>query len=228
VRRMLVDEYDPVVVLEQHERPAQLEQRRNDRGRRIRRGSSAEVCSVANGPCGRRPVRGDILAWREKPVCDGCHRAQQLHVGRPFIFQRGPARRPASNAEGSARVEGTQGAPHCFLHCALDGPAVLKAHLGLGGVHIDVDTVAWHHELQQERRTQARGERRAIRAFGGAQQAVVAYRTTIHRDERSPARGADVGRPLDQAAHLGHTANVLHVDQAVARVRAPERGDAIA
>ena len=164
---MLVDEHDTVVMLVQQVRAAELHQRWN--GDLLGRGLVASTSLVAS--------------TEERRV--GGRRA-----GSPAVPE-GPARLrrvPDARAGGQQRraVQDAERAPNGAFDGALDVPAVVKAHLGLRRMDVDVDGVTRKLDLERERRPQSGRQRGAIRAFHRPRQADVAHRAPIH-DERGAA-----------------------------------------
>ena len=225
VRRVLVDEHDAVVVLEHHVRAPQLHERRNvaDCSRRRRRRRRRRRTARRH----RRPARtgrrfasiglasATALRRRRRPR-RGCGR------------RRGRGYRPRRAAERRARVEGAERATHRRFDGALDLPAIAKAHLGLRRMHVDVDHVRGDDDVEKQRRTNAGGNRRSIRRFGGAHDSRVANRAPVHREKDAPRRRADVGRPFDEPGHVRRAAHVVDVEQATRERAAVHRGEAIA
>ena len=109
---------------------------------------------------------------------------EQPVVGASRCGAAAPRRRPRAARSGGARGAATTGRPNvapasnvpsarrtAVLDGALDLPAIAKAHLGLGRMHVDVDHVRGDDDVEEERRTHAGGNRRSIRGFGGAHDA---------------------------------------------------------
>src|SRR5918992_583426 len=74
-----------------------------------------------------------------------------------------PASSRAPNSDGARALERAERAADRELDDALDDPAVVESHLGFGRVHVDVERVGGHHELEKDRRTNAGGDRGPVR-----------------------------------------------------------------
>ena len=223
VRRMLVDEDDRLVSLEQNPRAPQLRQRRDgDRFPRV----GSEAVGAAGAPIGRR---GLVVTVAEQ----GCRQARWRHAQQANVHRRPRLeleRRGGRRREPDGRFArlGAERAPHRALDGALHVPPIPESDLGLGRMHIHVHIRSRHRELEQEGGANAGRNGRPVRGLGGADHSVVAHGAAVHGDEDAPARQADVDGTLDQPADAHRAGQVVDGDKPIRGVDAPERGHALA
>ena len=184
VRRVLVDEHDAVVVLEHHVRASQLEQRRHDcvgvgsasaRGARLRRTPDSRPLAA---PLHRRRRSATVLlrvARSNRPSGDGAVAAaarrrpravrpagavgDQRRTPSAALASKVPSARRTASSTARSTTQRSRKRTSAFAGCTLTSTAS-----------------AGTHDVEQQRRTQPGGERRAVRRLGGAQQPGVADR----------------------------------------------------
>ena len=114
---------------------------------------------------------------------------------------------------------------HGVFHRALHRPPVAEAHLGLHGMHVDVDEVGRDHDIEAERRSRTSGHRGAVRLLRRAHDAVIANGAPVDGEEKAPSRRADIAGSLDEAGDVNGAVHVVHRHQAFGERSAPQPGE---
>ncbi len=95
-------------------------------------------------------------------------------------------------------------------------------------MHVHVDIAGRHRHREEQRWANAGGNRRPVRGFRGADDAGVAHRAAIDREQQAATREADIGGTLHETRHAHRSADVVHIHERIGGIHAPERGDALA
>ena len=241
VRRVLIDEHDAVVVLEQQVRATELEQRRHVLRRRgLRRGRRGEArlrgtprLAFARGVRfvldADRPAELLGSAALEQAVGGRVRRPQQLDVGACGAAMRDAVGSPGPHDRAPRCVEGAERAAHGVLHGPLDRPPIAEPHLGLRRMHVHIDRIRGEDDVEEQRRTHSRGESSTdTRLPPRARSPASRIGAAVHGQEGAAARGADIRRSLDEPADVDRAAHVVDLDQPVGDGRSPQRRDTVA
>src|SRR6185436_10348112 len=132
----------------------------------------------------------------------------------------------AGTTEGSRRFQRCQRRSHALLHHLLHEKLVPKPSLELGWMHVHVHRITGQIEEQQQRRTIARRDRRAIPGLGRAQNERIADRTTAHEDVPFATGGAGLRRSLHETGDLERTGAMRDAEQRIGKLRPPQRAHA--
>ena len=92
-------------------------------------------------------------------------------------------------------------------------------------MHVDVDQISGDDDVETERWTRARRNRRAIRLLGCAHDAVIANGAAIHGEEEAAAGRAHVRGTLDQSGHVNGAVDIIDRHETLRERRAPQSGE---
>src|SRR6185312_7850471 len=137
------------------------------------------------------------------------------------IRRRNAAEERSSHRRGA--IERTERASHRTLDSALHRPAILKPNLGLCGMDVYVDRVTGHGDFQVQCGSGSGRNGRSVRGLGGAHNSSIPDRASVDREEYASRSRTDICRTLDKTGHMNRTGYIIHVQQAICVLNAPER-----
>jgi hypothetical protein len=93
-------------------------------------------------------------------------------------------------------------------------------------MHVDIDSIGRHSDVEKERRAHAGDDGRPIRCFNCAANSCVANRPSVDREKSAAGRGPNIGGPLNQSTGVNRTSDVIYIEKIFRVASAPDGAEA--
>jgi hypothetical protein len=92
-------------------------------------------------------------------------------------------------------------------------------------VHVHIDSIGRHRDVEKERRPQSRHDRRSICGLHCPRDSSIANRASVDREKNAAGRRADIRGPLHESADVYDSRDVLHIEEILGVTTAPDAAE---